>query len=1248
MTRESAWQRRVVRGIQFAAAMAIILCPGVGLMAQGTSSGGRIVGPVDDNRRVVLVGNTHPAARAQYDRGRASRDLSMGDMILVLKRSPEQQAAFDAFVASQYDKGSPNFHHWLTAREVGERYGPAASDITLISNWLRKHGLSVNEVSNDRMFIRFSGTVAQVESAFHTTIHNLEVNGEEHFANMSDPQIPSALAPVVAGIKALHNFFPRPMHQMGSRVILNGDRSQWQRVPRDSDDATKGAASLAGILPLFYNASTGAEDITPYDFATIYNVLPVWTGGINGSGETIAIAGRSNIIPSDIATFRETFGLPSNPPTVIITNSDPGTGNSDDLEENTVDVEWSGAVAPAASVVLVASTSEGATGGDFISATYVVESMSPTPGIMSYSYGECELGLGNAGNSAYNDLWQSATSEGMAVFVASGDSGSAMCDQGNTAPYFAVYGLSVNGDASTPYNTAVGGTDLNWLPDPSQFWGSTNNATTGANALGYIPEVPWNQSCLNPIFISTINSSNGLSLTGPEMCYDIASKTLASNNATVEAYLISTVNASGGGGGASDCTTSTGTTCSSGYGKPSWQAGVPGIPADNARDLPDISFFASDEMLGSGYLMVVNSETDEVGGTSVASPAMAGVMALINQKAGGSQGNPNVELYGLAGQQNYSVCSAELVTTFSSCYFNDIDTGTNSVPCNSTTGLNCVDNYQGVGELSGWPGASGYDLATGLGSLNVAKVVDAWPVTTLVGWQQVPGSLAQISVGSDGSIWGINGAGQIYMFNPQTQTWQAVKGALTQIAVGSSGYVWGLNAAGQIYRYDAVNQTWDQIPGILSQIAVGSDGDVWGINASAEVYHFNSALQTWVQIPGAMAQIAVGYDGAIWGLNAAQQIYRFNPGTQSWQQIPGALKQIAVGADGDVWGINSGGQAYHFNSLRQQWDNPSANLAQIAVGSGSNVWGLDSASNIWHFNPQAQAWDLVPGQLSQIAAAANGAVWGLGSAEQIYQFIQPTQATQTFHQAPGALAQISVGIDGVVWGLDATQHIWRYDPQRLTWEQIPGALSQLCVGFGGNVWGLNAGGQIWQYNPSSGWQQIAGSLSQLAVSADGSAWGLDTLGRIWRYNPSTQSMQQIPGLLAQLAVGADGTVWGINSADQIWSFNPSTQNWNAIPGSLAQIAVGSAGQVWGINAAGQIYRYDQQLQTWDSIPGLLASLAVAFDGTVWGLNSANQVWRFDTQTQNWDSIPGLLSQVNVAADAVIWGLNASSQIFTYW
>ena len=181
----------------------------------------RIVNRIDESNLVTLRGNTHPAANAKNDQGRVSPTLPMTDLILVLSRDPVQQAAFDKFVAGQYEPGSPDFHRWLTPEQVGADFGPAESDVASITNWLAGHGFSIDQITKDRLSIRFSGTATQVESAFHTEIHNLTVKGVAHIGNMSDPQIPAALVQVVVGVKALHNFFPRPLHRMGSQVTLS-------------------------------------------------------------------------------------------------------------------------------------------------------------------------------------------------------------------------------------------------------------------------------------------------------------------------------------------------------------------------------------------------------------------------------------------------------------------------------------------------------------------------------------------------------------------------------------------------------------------------------------------------------------------------------------------------------------------------------------------------------------------------------------------------------------------------------------------------------------------------------------------------------------------------------------------------------------------------------------------------------------------------------------------------------------------
>ncbi|MGA8670432.1 MAG: protease pro-enzyme activation domain-containing protein, partial [Terracidiphilus sp.] len=600
---------------------AVTLILGTQAFTQGAApraaSTSRILERVDENQLVTLTGNTQPAANARNDLGPVRPDLAMTDIVLVLSRDPEQQAGFDEFVSSQYDSSSPNFHHWLRPREVGERFGPSLSDIATVSNWLASHGLSVSAVSKDRMSIRFGGTAAQVQSAFHTEIHNLSISGERHIANMSDPQIPAALAPVVVGVKALHDFKPKPQHRLGATVSFDSARGKWQPIAGGPAIArAAGTVSTTGVAntephPDFgITVGTGSsafvlEDVAPYDFATIYNVLPLWTATtpITGTGQTIAIAGTSDITLSDVAAFRSAFGLPAGltpqevkgangvDPGICTSTSSSVACNISDLTENTLDVEWSGAVAPGAQIVLVASGAQSTTDDTvYDSSSYVVENIGDTSTlvgsayILNVSYGLCELAEGTGGNAAYNNLWQTAATEGIAVFVATGDAGSAACDQGFDAstPYEAVYGVSVSGLASTPYNTAVGGTDLNWGATASPYWNATNAATTGASAKGYVPEVPWNDTCTNPLTLTFIQQSLAPALqkagfTTATAPTDIESgcqfilkwyQTVASTfGVDVSGY----VDVAGTGGGVSSCTTSDGQTvasCTGGYPKP--------------------------------------------------------------------------------------------------------------------------------------------------------------------------------------------------------------------------------------------------------------------------------------------------------------------------------------------------------------------------------------------------------------------------------------------------------------------------------------------------------------------------------------------------------------------------------------------------------------------------------------------------------------------------------------------------------
>lgn len=686
--------------------------------------------PIDESKRARLSGNTHPEARAEFDKGPVDPQLPMEHMILVLKRSTEQEVALEAFMARQEDPKSPEFHRWLKPAEFGEIYGPSSADISAVVNWLQDHGFSIDNVAKGRTFIEFSGNARLIQEAFHTEIHRYSVRGEEHVANNSDPSIPEALSPVVAGILSLNNFFTRPLHHDLGTFHRVANTGKWEP---DSPDLL-----LKPMTNVTYEG-TQFELVSPFDFAAIYNLLPLWNAGIDGTGQTIAIAGRSEIDLSDVATFRSAFGLPANTTTVTVNGTDPKEPSEDDRIENTLDVEWAGAVAKGANINLVITASTTSTDGAVLSSLYIIDNnIAP---IMSFSYGACELSLGTAGNAAFNAMWQEGAAAGITEFVASGDQGAAACDGGHPSPYLPMNGLAVSGTSSTPYNVAVGGTDFQWPNLTGTYWNGSNSSTNLSSAVGYIPEVPWNGTCA---------SADLLQLLGFTAAGDDAEQTC---NLLWTGYQVGfsldpqLLNATGGTGGVSACTTiNTDGTCSGGYAKPSWQAGT-GVPGDGKRDVPDVSLFASAGELQSAYLFCdselgpcdysVASDAigQGVGGTSVASPAMAGIMALVLQKIGGSpQGLANPVFYQLASQESLASCNSGTVTSGNSCFIYDITSDNNQVPC-ATGSPNCLTGTKGdaVGILSGYNATTGYDLTSGLGSVNATNLVNSWVSTGAFG-----------------------------------------------------------------------------------------------------------------------------------------------------------------------------------------------------------------------------------------------------------------------------------------------------------------------------------------------------------------------------------------------------------------------------------------------------------------------------------------------------------------------------------
>ncbi len=642
------------------------------LLVQGQTPPDRLTAEINSSSLAVLAGSVNPRAQTQNDVGRLASGTTINGITMYFKPSAEQQTDLDALVKAQQTPGSAHYHKWLTPEEYASRFGLSNGDLAEVQSWLERHGFTVDRVALSHNSIRFSGTVGQVEAAFQTEVDNYKIGNKTHFANASQLMIPSALAVVVRSVRNLDDFRPRPLVRFHKDLAITAK-------------------------PDFTSSQSGSDYLTPKDVATIYDINAAYNDGYNGIGQSVAVVGQSEISVSDIENFQNATGLTAIDPTVVLV---PGSGtaaiSSGDEAESDIDLEYSGGIAKGATIYLVyVGNNQNYSVWDSIQ--YAVDTdIAP---IISVSYGACEPDMSSSDYSTLEAILEQGASQGQSIIASSGDSGSSACYADlttNDTPTTAERALAVNYPASSAYAAAMGGTEFPSADICEVTSSSSSTATCGSKASTY-----WETASGSDV----IGSAKSYI---PEQVWNDDSASAASEYGAEYAL-------SSGGGGASIYTA-----------RPSWQSGVTGIPSGSFRLVPDISLDSSPDNAGYLYCSSDSSATgitgscsngfrdsnDQyltvAGGTSFAAPIFAGMLAIINQKENSTgQGLVNSTLYKLAADSG----------TYASA-FHDITNGGNECTAGSS--------YCSSSGESNYYAGTGYDEASGLGSIDFYNLMAAW------------------------------------------------------------------------------------------------------------------------------------------------------------------------------------------------------------------------------------------------------------------------------------------------------------------------------------------------------------------------------------------------------------------------------------------------------------------------------------------------------------------------------------------
>jgi len=714
-----------------------------------------------NNRIISTLARTRPALLAGLvHTGVVPDATTMRHLQLVLRPSVQRMAALQSLISGQHDPNSPHFHQWITPERYGKTFGISDSDIAAVKSWLVAQGFAINNVYPNKTEIDFSGNVGQIKQAFHTQEAIYTIDGRKHISNMSDISVPTALQPVVAGVMGLNDLRPLPQHVTPKTVT-------WNASTHEFNLKSVGKASLRQANPMAVSFQGGIRGLVPNDMAKMYGVLPIRQNGVTGKGITIAVVEDDSMVPGDWTNFVQQFKLDSYGGSFSQMQPEPANGPANcydpnavygpgqDYTETLLDAEYATAMAPGANIVVAScsdydSSFQYATdnffGGVFIAADNLINAPSGRPDIISTSYGYGESQVDSASKTAIDLMWAQADAEGISVFVSSGDSGSNPSFNGGV---ISGAGVDANAFATSPNVTAVGGTDTADVLDGTtdKYFSPTYVNDAYGTVLGYVPEIPWNESCGNGVAAKASGFSSAVDFCNSMLEWDLDGHYMSSQ---------------AGSGGPSSVDR-----------KPAWQRLITGTAPDQSRDVPDVSLFAGSF---GGYTWAVictatypcapnfTTPVSVEGGTSLAAPMMAGLQALIDQGIAmrglpADQGNAAPTLYALAGQEygvgsgtpptSLAACNADIGTNDNGCVFHNVTRGSISTECYQekpylvTSGCYFFSTvYQGEVQVGlttrdiaptqyspknkAYGAQPGWSFASGLGSVNTKNLLIAW------------------------------------------------------------------------------------------------------------------------------------------------------------------------------------------------------------------------------------------------------------------------------------------------------------------------------------------------------------------------------------------------------------------------------------------------------------------------------------------------------------------------------------------